>query len=69
MGRSAFEALGASRETAERMVEEFQSFDRDAMIEVADVYDVNIPNHENEGSTSPRFAVCLKSANLNCRRG
>lgn len=48
MGRSAFEALGLSREQADAMTEAFQEFDRDAMISVADVYDLTIPPTENE---------------------
>ncbi len=48
MGRSAFEALGLSREQADAMTEAFQEMDRDAMISVADVYDVTIPPTENE---------------------
>lgn len=48
MGRSAFEALGASRPTAEALKDEFNDLDRRAMIEVADVYDVDIPAHEND---------------------
>jgi CPA2 family monovalent cation:H+ antiporter-2 len=48
MGRSAFEALGLSREQAEAMRDAFETMDRKAMISVADVYDVNIPPTENE---------------------
>lgn len=48
IGRSAFEALGSSRATAERMTEEFNTMDRKSMIEVAGAYDINIPAHENE---------------------
>lgn len=48
MGRSAFEALGLSRDQADAMTEAFQEMDRDAMISVADVYDVTIPPTENE---------------------
>ncbi|MEO0485606.1 MAG: cation:proton antiporter [Pseudomonadota bacterium] len=48
MGRSAFEALGYSREVADEMVEAFQDMDREAMIEVAGVYDINIPAVEND---------------------
>ena len=47
LGRSAYEALGASRETADRMVAEFNDLDGKAMVEVADAFDVNIPHHEN----------------------
>jgi CPA2 family monovalent cation:H+ antiporter-2 len=48
IGRSAFEALGASREIADRMKAEFDETNRRSMVEVADVYDVNIPAYENE---------------------
>lgn len=48
IGRSAYEALGASRETADRMVDEFNELDGKAMVEVADAFDVNIPPHEND---------------------
>ncbi|MEM8919230.1 MAG: monovalent cation:proton antiporter-2 (CPA2) family protein [Pseudomonadota bacterium] len=48
MGRSAFEAIGISRETAEEMVEFFRDADRKSMIEFADVYDIDIPSWENE---------------------
>jgi CPA2 family monovalent cation:H+ antiporter-2 len=48
IGRSAYEALGVSRETADRMKAEFDETNRRAMIEVADAYDVNIPAYENE---------------------
>ncbi|MEM9438612.1 MAG: NAD-binding protein, partial [Pseudomonadota bacterium] len=47
MGRSTFEALGYSREVAEEMVQAFNDSDRETMIEVADVFDVNIPAAEN----------------------
>ncbi len=48
MGRSAFEALGVSRPAADQVIEVFHSMDQEAMVEVADVYDVNIPVTENE---------------------
>lgn len=48
MGRSAFEALGLSREQAQAMCEAFEAMDRKAMLSVADVYDVDIPPTENE---------------------
>lgn len=48
MGRSAFEAIGISRETSENMVEVFRDADRKSMIEFADVYDLEIPSWENE---------------------
>lgn len=48
MGRSAFEALGASREIADRMKAEFDATNRRSMVEVADAYDVSIPAYENE---------------------
>ncbi|MEO0607204.1 MAG: NAD-binding protein, partial [Pseudomonadota bacterium] len=48
IGRSAFEALGTSRETAEEMKKAFDEMDQNSMIEVADVFDINIPGHEND---------------------
>ena len=46
--RSAFEALGHSRATAERMVAEFDASDREVMLELAELHDINIPMVENE---------------------
>ena len=57
MGRSAFEALGASRDAAERMKHEYHEMDRRAMIEVADVYDISIPAHENAAYVAKVRAV------------
>ena len=48
MGRSAFEALGASRETAQSMADLFVDNERHSMVEIASVYDASIPLHENE---------------------
>ena len=48
IGRSAFEALGTSRDAAEQMKLAFHEMDQNSMIEVADVFDINIPGHENE---------------------
>ncbi len=48
IGRSAFEALGTPREAAEEMKQAFHEMDQNSMIEVADVFDINIPGHENE---------------------
>jgi CPA2 family monovalent cation:H+ antiporter-2 len=48
IGRSAYEALGTPREAAEQMKNAFHKMDQSSMIEVADVYDMNIPAHENE---------------------
>ncbi|MEL6702083.1 MAG: NAD-binding protein, partial [Pseudomonadota bacterium] len=48
MGRSTFEALGFSREQADAMVDTFNADDREAMIEVADLYRSDIPVAENE---------------------
>ncbi|MEM8635553.1 MAG: cation:proton antiporter [Pseudomonadota bacterium] len=48
MGRSAFEAMGISRESADLMTDAFNEMDRKAMIEVADAYDISIPAAENE---------------------
>ncbi len=48
IGRSAFEALGTPRAAAEQMKQAFHEMDQQSMIEVADVYDIDIPGHENE---------------------
>ncbi len=48
LGRSAFEALGSSRSTAEAITSEFNEMDRKSMVEVAEAYDINIPAHENK---------------------
>ena len=47
MGRSALEAMGISRDRAQEMVNAFDEMDRAAMIEVATVYDPDIPPAEN----------------------
>lgn len=47
MGRSAFEALGHDRQTAQAMVEAFEDRDRTSMRDVADLYRLDIPPHEN----------------------
>ncbi|MEM7330378.1 MAG: monovalent cation:proton antiporter-2 (CPA2) family protein [Pseudomonadota bacterium] len=52
IGRSAFEALGTPRAAAERMKDAFHEMDQKSMIEVADVYDADIPAHENEAYVS-----------------
>ncbi|MCK8462912.1 cation:proton antiporter [Aliiroseovarius sp. S1339] len=46
--RSAFEALGHSRATAERMVAEFDTSDREVMLDLAELHDINIPAVEND---------------------
>ena len=48
MGRSAFEALGADRQTAHAMADAFETRDRTSMREVADLYRLDIPAHLNE---------------------
>lgn len=48
MGRSVFEALGINRAEADRMVAEFEILDRRAMVEMASVYDIDVPSHQNE---------------------
>ncbi len=48
MGRTAFEALGIETPTAQKMVDAFNAADRAAMIEVADVFQIGVPVHENE---------------------
>ena len=52
MGRSAFVALGHSVEDAQRMADEFEKTDRASMVELASLYDPDIPTHENEAYTA-----------------
>lgn len=48
MARSALEALGIDRPEATQMMEAFEEMDRQMMVEVADLHDINIPIAENE---------------------
>ena len=48
MGRSAFEAIGLSKDAANEMTEAFNAMDRKTMIELAQHYDPDIPPMENE---------------------
>ena len=48
MGRSVLEATGVSHAKAEKMVDAFNAQDRRAMIDVADLYDPEIPAVENK---------------------
>jgi len=56
-GRSALEALGASREEAEMIAEDFNEMDRAAMIELANLYRVDIPAHENEAYVAKALEI------------
>ena len=46
--RSALEALGIKRPEAQRMIDTFDKADREIMLELADLYDINIPAVDNE---------------------
>ncbi len=48
IGRSAIEALGYSRDQAERMVDAFNDLDREVMLMAAEHYDPAVPTLENE---------------------
>ena len=48
MGRSAYEAMGISKAKAQKMADAFEEMDRRSMVEVADVYDIDIPPTEND---------------------
>ncbi len=48
IGRSAFEALGMDREQAQAAADAFEEMDRKFMPEVADLYRLDIPYHEND---------------------
>jgi CPA2 family monovalent cation:H+ antiporter-2 len=47
MGRSAYEAMGVSKEQAEKMTEAFDAVDRKAIVTMAEHYDPDIPSAEN----------------------
>jgi len=47
-GRSALEALGNSHEQAEKLAAAFESLDRQSMVEIADLYQIDVPIHENQ---------------------
>ncbi|MFZ1743628.1 MAG: NAD-binding protein, partial [Pontixanthobacter sp.] len=47
MGRSSFEALGMDRQQAQAMTDAFEDMDRGSMVEVAELYDPEIPTSEN----------------------
>ena len=48
LGRSAYEALGNDRQTAQAMADAFEERDRTSMREVADLYRLDVPSWENE---------------------
>jgi len=48
IGRSSLEALGHDRQSSQAMVDAFQEMDRQAMVEVADLYRLDMPVWENE---------------------
>ena len=48
MARSVLEALGATRSTAQRMMNAFEEVDREMMVETASLHDINVPVAENE---------------------
>lgn len=48
IGRSSLEAMGHDRQSAQAMVDAFQEMDRRAMVEVADLYRLDLPAWDNE---------------------
>ncbi|MCP5347380.1 MAG: cation:proton antiporter [Gammaproteobacteria bacterium] len=54
-GRSALEALGIPKQGAQEMAEAFENMDRSSMVELASLYQIDIPNHEN-----PEFVARYK---------
>ena len=48
MGRSAFEALGMDEDQAEAAADAFETMDRSTMRDIANLYRLDIPYHENE---------------------
>jgi len=47
MGRSAYEALGASRDQAQRMANAYETMDRASIVTLAEYRDADIPSAEN----------------------
>ncbi len=47
-GRCALEAMGHERAEADRMAAAFEEMDRAIMVEVAELYDPDVPAHENQ---------------------
>lgn len=52
IGRSAFEALGISREQANKMIDVFNQHDRKLIVSLADVYKIGVPFNENSAYVS-----------------
>jgi len=48
IGRSALEALGHDRQSARAIVDAFEAMDRSSMRALADLYQIDLPAHENE---------------------
>ena len=46
-GRSALEALGNSHEEAGKLAAAFETLDRSSMVEIAGLYKIDVPNHDN----------------------
>lgn len=46
-GRSALEALGNPRKKAERLADAFETLDRSSMVDIANLYQIGVPNHDN----------------------
>jgi len=46
-GRSALEALGNSPKQAAKLAAAFETLDRESMVEIAGLYKIDVPNHEN----------------------
>ena len=47
-GRSAFEALGFDRDQSTQMMQEFDKMDREIMLDLANLHDIDVPIAENE---------------------
>jgi len=46
-GRTALEALGNSHPKAVKMAEAFEALDRRSMVEISNLYQIDVPNHDN----------------------
>jgi CPA2 family monovalent cation:H+ antiporter-2 len=57
-GRSALEALGARHEEALKLAQAFEDLDRKSMVEIASLYQIDVPNHDN-----PEYVVKVREIN------
>ena len=70
MGRSALEAIGMSGEEAQAAADGFEAEDRKFLVELAPLYDPEIPIHENTAFTDRvREIIAIRDADIAKRKG